>query len=333
LAPVFAEKDLFDYMQAGAPSPHMNLSFPARPETAANLPAAVHVDGTARIQTVNPGDPGDLYSILRILKERGHEPSIINTSLNAAGEPIVQSALDALRLFLIGDMDSLFLGEWLIKERLSIPNTLREAIEANPYLNIYRRLMRRCNGVLLYNPASRALTSRAQLLLASVNWLGINIQPCILSELFDVIAATKSPVILTCAPGVDFQNMPDQMPPAVTTAPWLLISDNLYPTQVRFDQLRIAVRRNLCAFREKAAGRQPVLWMSDESRELFALELPDMAAGCIDYREVRLPLDCGAVFLVLSHEIYQTNKHALGGYRPFIDYAVWSAHDSDLHRL
>jgi carbamoyltransferase len=329
LAPVFAEEDLPHYMSEGAPSPHMNLSFAAQEETKKVLPAAVHVDGTARIQTVRPDDPGGLFSILQALRRAGYEPAIINTSLNAGGEPLVQSALDALRLFLIGELDALFLGEWLVEGRPPLSDLQLSALKANPHLDLYRRLLRGRAAVLLYHPASEPLTRRARLLAASLTWLGTDVQLCRGEELCDVVASTASPVLLTCAPSVDLRTLPERLSPRVRESPWLLVSDNLYPTQLSFGELRGAVGRNLSSFVEHVASRRLVLWMPDELRELFSLELPELAADSIAYSEAAPLLDRDALFLVLSNDVYAANKQMLEGYHPYHDYAIWTVPDSN----
>lgn len=329
LAPVFAEEDLPRYMSDGAPSPHMNLSFPAREETKKILPAAVHVDGTARVQTVRPDDPGGLYSILEALRRAGLEPSVINTSLNAGGEPLVQSAFDALRLFLVCELDALFIGEWLVEGRPPLSALQLAALKANPHLDRYYRLLKGHDAVLLHHPTADRLARRARLLAASLSWLGIDVHLCCGAELCDVVAAVGSPVLLTCAPSVDLRSLPGRPSPRVEQSPWLLVSGGSYPTPVSFGELKAVVGRNLSSLVELAAGRRPALWMSDEEREVFSLELPELAAHSVTYPEAAATPDRDALFLVLSNDVYAANGRALEGRRPFRDYAVWTT--PDLH--
>lgn len=61
-----------------------------------HLGAVVHVDGTVRVQTVDEENAPELARVLRALKDRDGSDVILNTSLNAAGEPMVLSALDAV---------------------------------------------------------------------------------------------------------------------------------------------------------------------------------------------------------------------------------------------
>ena len=115
---VLAERapDLFD----GAPNdmtPFMTTVCPARPERLDDLRAAVHVDGSARVQTVGPGD--ELAPLLRELGRRGLPEVVLNTSLNGPREPIAASATDAVAFFLSHPVDALLAGDALITRRAS----------------------------------------------------------------------------------------------------------------------------------------------------------------------------------------------------------------------
>ncbi len=77
-------------------------------------PAVVHLDGTARPQVVRECDDPGYYRILRLVHERTGVPSIINTSFNLHGEPIVCTPEDAVRSFRRGRLDALALGPFLV---------------------------------------------------------------------------------------------------------------------------------------------------------------------------------------------------------------------------
>jgi carbamoyltransferase len=103
--------DLF----TGAPNdmtPFMTTVCPVRPEHAADLAAAVHVDGTSRVQTVRPGDA--LAPLLEELERRGLLPVVLNTSLNGAREPIAGSATDAVSFFVAHPVDALLVADLLL---------------------------------------------------------------------------------------------------------------------------------------------------------------------------------------------------------------------------
>jgi len=75
------------------------------------IPAVTHVDGSARVQTVDPQRHGRFYRLLRRFRDRTGCPVLINTSFNVRGEPIVCSPADAWRCFLATNMDVLVLED------------------------------------------------------------------------------------------------------------------------------------------------------------------------------------------------------------------------------
>jgi carbamoyltransferase len=106
--------DLFPGMEA---SPFMLRAFPL-PERAKDLiPAAIHADGTSRVQTVEPGDASGLAPLLEAFERRTGLPVLLNTSLNLRGEPLADTAADALRVFGEGGLDALLLDDRLLGRR------------------------------------------------------------------------------------------------------------------------------------------------------------------------------------------------------------------------
>ena len=82
------------------------------------LPAVTHVDGSARVQTVDRERNPRFQALLAEFHRQTGCPALINTSFNVRGEPIVGSPEDAYRCFMNTDMDALVLEDCLlIKER------------------------------------------------------------------------------------------------------------------------------------------------------------------------------------------------------------------------
>ncbi len=77
-------------------------------------PAAVHVDGTARPQLVDPETNPSFHAILRAYHRRTGIPSVLNTSFNIHEEPIVCTPADAVATYLAGGLDYLALGDLLV---------------------------------------------------------------------------------------------------------------------------------------------------------------------------------------------------------------------------
>ena len=76
-------------------SPYMLRIVRARPDRRSAIAAALHVDGTSRLHTVDRAGTPRLARLLELMIERGHPPLLINTSLNGPGEPIVHTATQA----------------------------------------------------------------------------------------------------------------------------------------------------------------------------------------------------------------------------------------------
>ncbi|MFD5269000.1 carbamoyltransferase C-terminal domain-containing protein [Streptomyces sp. NPDC058335] len=79
-------------------------------------PGVVHVDGTTRPQILAPGAAPAVGAILETLAGRGAPPVLLNTSFNDKGEPIVNSAADALAAFRSMDLDFLVLDQALYRK-------------------------------------------------------------------------------------------------------------------------------------------------------------------------------------------------------------------------
>ncbi len=80
-----------------------------------NIPAAVHVDNTARPQVIRREDNPDYYDIIKEYHRLTGVPSVINTSFNMHEEPIVRTAEDAIRAFKSAQLDALILGPFLLR--------------------------------------------------------------------------------------------------------------------------------------------------------------------------------------------------------------------------
>ena len=80
------------------------------------LAAITHVDGSARVQTVNKRDHPLFYQLLREFEALTGCPVLINTSFNVRGEPIVCTPQDAVQCFENTHMDYLIMGSFLIQK-------------------------------------------------------------------------------------------------------------------------------------------------------------------------------------------------------------------------
>lgn len=116
VAPAVLEEDARDWFEKADHSPFMLFVFKVKPEKADKIPAVCHVDGTARIQTVNRQQHERYYDLLKAFKERTGVPVLINTSFNTLGKPIVCTPRDALECFWSSPFDALVMGSYLVEK-------------------------------------------------------------------------------------------------------------------------------------------------------------------------------------------------------------------------
>lgn len=132
-APVVLEEDAKEWFDFDRPSPYMlfvadvkNCVVPERDilnkkapidrlaSIQSPIPAVTHIDGSARLQTVNHQDHAVLHSLLSEFKKQTGCPVLVNTSFNVRGEPIVNTPGDAIRCFLGTDLDILILENYIV---------------------------------------------------------------------------------------------------------------------------------------------------------------------------------------------------------------------------
>jgi carbamoyltransferase len=116
VAPVVLEEDVADWFVNGAVSPFMLFVYDVQPDKADRIPAVRHVDGTARIQTINRSQNPAYYDLLSAFKERTGVPVLINTSFNTRGEPVVCSPRDAVESFCSTPLDVLVIGSFIVEK-------------------------------------------------------------------------------------------------------------------------------------------------------------------------------------------------------------------------
>jgi carbamoyltransferase len=104
----------------------MSGVFPVRPDLRSRLAAVTHVDGTARVQTVDREMAPRFHALLEEMGRRTGIPVLLNTSFNLAGEPIVNRAVEAYSTFQRSGMDLLVCGLEVISKRREIAGVGRE---------------------------------------------------------------------------------------------------------------------------------------------------------------------------------------------------------------
>jgi len=133
-APSVLEEDIGNQFEMNTKSPYMLLVAPVREElcvkmteeqdklfgieklniSRSSLPAITHVDYSARVQTVSSMTNPRYYKLIDSFKRRTGCPTIVNTSFNVRGEPIVCTPQDAYRCFMRTEMDVLVLQNQIL---------------------------------------------------------------------------------------------------------------------------------------------------------------------------------------------------------------------------
>jgi carbamoyltransferase len=116
-APAILEERVSDYFEIDCPSPYMLLVAQVRPEKKGKIPAVTHVEGSARIQTVNQTQSSLFYSVLQEFERLTGCPVLLNTSFNLKGEPIVCTPQDAYFTFIRSGLDYLIMGSFILDKK------------------------------------------------------------------------------------------------------------------------------------------------------------------------------------------------------------------------
>ena len=116
VAPVVLEEDAAEWFENAEQSPFMLFVYCVRSDKADKIPAVRHVDGTARIQTVNEKQHPLYYALLKEFKKITGVPVLVNTSFNTRGEPIVCSPRDAVECFWTSPFDALIINSFILEK-------------------------------------------------------------------------------------------------------------------------------------------------------------------------------------------------------------------------
>jgi len=111
-APAVLESQAAIHFDISHPSPFMLET--CRVISHIDLPAVTHIDGSARVQTVHPATNGRFAALLTEFYRLTGCPVLLNTSFNMRGEPIVCSALDAIKCFIRCEIDVLVIEDFIL---------------------------------------------------------------------------------------------------------------------------------------------------------------------------------------------------------------------------
>jgi len=116
-APAILEEKVSEFFEIDCPSPYMLLVAQVKPEKKDKIPAVIHIDGSARIQTVNRKQNALFYDLLKEFEKITGCPVLLNTSFNLKGEPIVCTPQDGYLTFIRSGLDYLILGNCVLDKK------------------------------------------------------------------------------------------------------------------------------------------------------------------------------------------------------------------------
>jgi carbamoyltransferase len=140
-APAVLREDVADWFEIDADSPYMLLVADVQKErrrrmtneeearfgieklnaVRSDIPAATHVDYSARIQTVHADTNPRFHALISRFKAKTGCPVLVNTSFNVRGEPIVCTPEDAFRCFMGSDIELLVVGNCILRKKEQNP--------------------------------------------------------------------------------------------------------------------------------------------------------------------------------------------------------------------
>jgi len=92
-------------------SPFMMYAVDVKSDKLELIPAVTHVDGTCRIQTVSESDNKNFYQLIEAFYRQTGVPVLFNTSLNLAGQPLVESVFDAIITLFNSEIEYLYMAD------------------------------------------------------------------------------------------------------------------------------------------------------------------------------------------------------------------------------
>jgi carbamoyltransferase len=115
-APVVLAEKASEYFEVTQADPFMTLAPRVRTDKQGVIPAAVHIDGTGRIQTIDRAANPRYYGLIEEFARLTGVPVLLNTSFNRK-EPIVAAPKDAIACYLLSGIDVLVLGDFYTTDR------------------------------------------------------------------------------------------------------------------------------------------------------------------------------------------------------------------------
>lgn len=106
-----------EFFRDFTPSPYMTMAFDVKEEKKGSIPAAFHIDGTARPNSVSARSDPLAHKLIKKFRDRTGIPLILNTSFNRHGIPTISSPEHAVDHLIRGNIDLLVMGPMVVSRR------------------------------------------------------------------------------------------------------------------------------------------------------------------------------------------------------------------------
>ena len=115
-APSVLEEEYNEIFDLDNASPFMTIACNVRSNWKKKIPSTTHVNGTARVQTVNKKFNKKYYDLIKNFQKKTNIPVVLNTSFNIKGQPIVEKPLEAISTFAGSGLDCLIIDDFMLQK-------------------------------------------------------------------------------------------------------------------------------------------------------------------------------------------------------------------------
>lgn len=310
-APSILEGQESQFIGFESASPFMILSFLILPALRQQVPAICHVDGSARIQTVAAESCGDYHRLLTHFFELTGVPAVLNTSFNLRGVPIVQHPLDAIRDFLISEIDSLFLNSFVIEEKPELDFLLREALIASPFLSLYEALSSQPHALLIveHSGITNEESRRERQLLRMLEWLRLPYKRLLPDRLAEAVAsAAGQHHIISIAHAFDERFLRQLSESHIKRITVSAINRKMYPTPMTAERFLCLIAHNRKELQRLVGDQEVLIWANGDDLEdiLHGLRRFDIEPTLL------ISDDCDGIHTMTDHTRRQLSGYLRG---------------------
>ena len=152
VAPIVMNEFMADWFVESCPTPYMLTTIHVHEHKDQEIPAVLHLNGTARVQSIRSDDNEQLYSLIERFYSLTGIPMLCNTSLNDRGEPIINTCSQAINFALRKGMDLLYLGGFRVKLKNHSQFGVATPEKRSSIFSCYLSLQEKESAIHKFNP-------------------------------------------------------------------------------------------------------------------------------------------------------------------------------------